>query len=888
VSRNKTQIERIVTPGKHFALFVSLIMTPLLLLLAACGGGNSSSTPPTSPISNPVPSVTSVSPSVVAAGAPNTLVAVTGTNFLSSSSITLNGTALSTSFVSSTQLTATIPAASLVQAATDQVSVTNPSPGGGASSPQALAVIAIGSLVIMATPMNGGPGNGTWQLSVAVVDTKGNAVSGLIVSLSSTEGTLSQNQGTSDSTGTVSASISPPASYSSEAIVVSATAGSQTAAVNIAFTPSAFDPSNNIARQRLSAARRQRRLSTTPSGAAPSSSPFVIGASAAIGTLSPFLTPSNCYSNLGLSTLPTSDCQTSNNQNSVQQVLVNIGQTVCTVVDALGNAEGIASCAGTAAIVGACLASETGIGAIICDGTVEFLGDLGQQCVGFLVDEFANALTHTAIASDVIDILTFQPESAGASDVVGLVCEAADIIGSGTGSTGTTIGVTPSSATVPLGGTIDFSAAVTPNSDMSVTWAVNAVQGGSGPFGTIDNNGVYTAPAALPSFNHFSVTATSVADPTASASAVVQVTANLLGTIQTVAGNGIAGYSGDNGPATSATLSTPSGVAFDGPGNMFIADSSNNAIRRVAASTQVITTIAGTGVAGFSGDGGSGSAAQLNDPTHVVFDRTVNLYITDAENERIREVNSETYQITTIAGTGSAGFSGDGAAATTAQLNFPDGVAIDRDGDLYIGDALNNRVREIHISTSDIATVAGNGIGGYAGDGGPATDSELNFPSRPFVDAAENIYIADYQNHRIRKVDGATGIITTVAGTGVAGYSGDGGPATNAQLNGPLSVALDATGTLYIADTGNERIRAVNVRTSPTTVLGITIQPGEIETVVGTGAVGYSGDGGPATNAEINLPTGLIVDSSGNLFFADAHNNVVRKVTGQLQNSGRL
>jgi sugar lactone lactonase YvrE len=314
---------------------------------------------------------------------------------------------------------------------------------------------------------------------------------------------------------------------------------------------------------------------------------------------------------------------------------------------------------------------------------------------------------------------------------------------------------------------------------------------------------------------------------------------------------------------------------------MFIPDSANNVVRRVDASTQIITTIAGTGVAGYSGDGGLGTVAEMNEPVHVVFDRTVNLYVTDAQNERVRKIDSLTDIITTIAGNGVAGYYGDQGPATSAELNFPDGIAIDSNGNIYVGDASNNRVREISTSSGDITTVAGVGVAGYSGDDGPATAAELNFPSRPFVDANGNIYIADYYNNRVREVASGTGIITTVAGTGVAGYSGDGSAATNAELNAPISVAVDGTGVLYIADTGNNRIRAVNLTANAVTVLGVTIPAGQIQTVVGNGTQGYAGDNGPATSAEVNFPTGLTFDPQGNLVFADASNNRVRKVISQ-------
>jgi hypothetical protein len=847
-------------------------------LLSGCGGGNSSSGGGTSSNPNPVPSIISLSPSVIATGAPDTTLTLTGTNFLSASKVNLNGTSLATTLVSSTQLTATIPSASLVQAANDQITVTNPAPGGGSSAAQPLAVTVVGSLTMMATPTNGGPANGSWQLSVAAVDSKGNSVQGLVVSINASEGTLSPSQGVTDSSGSLTASIAPPASYSGEAVALSATTGSQTTAVNIAFVPSSFNPT-------FKSHRRSRAVPNSSNGSGTVTVPFLFGTSGAPGSGNPFLTPSLCYTNVDLdSTIPAA-CQSTYNIQGLVQTILDDTNTVCKAGSAIVDAAGAASCVGIVATVISCVAAPTGIGAVICAGGLTYSDVLGGLCLGFITDFLAGEIAKTPTDQAIIDEtsigIQLGPPSIG--DAVGLICDtvAATAIGNGTGSSGTQITLSPARSTVLLGNSVQFSVAVTGNSNTNVTWSVNGVTQGAGPFGTITTVGLYTAPSIVPIPSRVTVAATSVADQSASAPAVVTVVANLAGTITTVAGNGTTGYSGDGGAATGAQLSTPTGIAFDGGGNMFIADFSNNVIRRVDASTALIGTIAGTGVAGFSGDGGPGTAAQLNGPTHVVFDRTVNLYITDANNERIRKVDAVTDQIVTIAGTGIAGFSGDGGAATSAQLNFPDGVALDTDGNVFIGDALNNRVREVTIATGDITTVAGNGVGGYSGDGGPATNAELNFPSRPFVDTAGDIYIADYQNNRIRKVDASTGIITTIAGTGVAGFSGDGGPSTGAQLNGPLSVALDATGVLYIADTNNERIRAVNTSSNPATVLGVTIQPGQIETVVGTGALGYSGDGGPATASEINLPTGLIVDPKGNLFFADAHNNVVRRVAGQ-------
>jgi sugar lactone lactonase YvrE/pimeloyl-ACP methyl ester carboxylesterase len=354
----------------------------------------------------------------------------------------------------------------------------------------------------------------------------------------------------------------------------------------------------------------------------------------------------------------------------------------------------------------------------------------------------------------------------------------------------------------------------------------------------------------------------------------------LPGTITTVAGSGIPGYSGDGGPATSAELSVPTGVAFDGDGNMFIADSNNSVIRRVDAATALITTVVGNGTAGYSGDGGPATNAQLSRPSQLAFDGQANLYIADSNNGRIRKVDSGTMNITTVAGRGTAGYSGDGGPATNAEFNFPNSVISDDAGNLYIADSNNNAIRRVDAASGVITTFAGTGVAGFSGDGGSATSAQLNSPTRPALDAAGNLYIADLNNNRVRKVD-LTGVITTVAGNGTAGFSGDGGSATSAQLNGPLSVTVGTTGNLYIADINNGRIRVVNTNPSPITVVGVRIQPGDIETVAGNGFVGYSGDRGPATGAALNGPTGVKLDSVGNLYFTDSRNNVVRKVTGQ-------
>ena len=278
------------------------------------------------------------------------------------------------------------------------------------------------------------------------------------------------------------------------------------------------------------------------------------------------------------------------------------------------------------------------------------------------------------------------------------------------------------------------------------------------------------------------------------------------GTITTVAGSGEPGFGGDGGPATEASLVIPYGVATDGAGNLYIADTYNNRIRKVD-SAGTITTIVGSRERGFGGDGGPADRARLYHPHGVATDGAGNLYIADPGNERIRKVDSAGV-ITTIAGDGTKGFSGDGGPAVEAQLNFPSGVAVDGAGNLYIADTGNRRIRKVD-ATGTITTVAGSGEPGFSGDGGPAVEAQLAFPTGVALDGAGNLYIVDSVNHRIRKVDSA-GTITTVAGTGESGFSGDGGPASEAQLSRPFGVAVDGAGNLYIADTGNRRIRKVD------------------------------------------------------------------------------
>ena len=303
---------------------------------------------------------------------------------------------------------------------------------------------------------------------------------------------------------------------------------------------------------------------------------------------------------------------------------------------------------------------------------------------------------------------------------------------------------------------------------------------------------------------------------------------------------------------------------MDKAGNIYISDFLNNRVRIVSPSG-VVTTFAGNGNSGFSGDGGAAASAQLSQPAGLAIDSAGNLYIADSNNAAVRKVTQGGI-ISTVAGTGgSQGFSGDGGAATSAKLGAPFGVAIDASGNLYIAD-FYGWIRKVNASTGVIATIGGNGTIGYSGDGGSATAAQFYNPLGVAVDSSGNVYVADSNNGAVRMI--ANGIVSTIAGNGTLSYTGDGGPASSAQFSQLSGIAVDAQGNIYVADTGNNAIRLFP--------LG-----GTVTTIAGNGIQGYTGDGGPATVAEMNNPRAVAVTASGNVYFTDTANNSVRLLTRQ-------
>jgi hypothetical protein len=417
-------------------------------------------------------------------------------------------------------------------------------------------------------------------------------------------------------------------------------------------------------------------------------------------------------------------------------------------------------------------------------------------------------------------------------------------------------GVTGYTGTIPVsGGTGPLTVVAQSNLSPGLSAAVSGT--------SIIFTGIPTTPGT---YGNVQLTVGDAAGASASGTYSITINAPAPGSILTIAGNGNPAYGGDGGPANLARLNEPWSVAVDGSGNVFIADFYNSRVREIVKATGNIVTVAGTGATAYNGDGGPATSAALYWPTGVAVDASGNLFIADYYNNRIREVVKATGNIITVAGNGSWSDSGDGGPATAAGLAAPEGVAVDASGNIFIADSYTNRIREVVQATGTIVTVAGTGTLGYSGDNGPATAAILYNPTGVAVDSSGNLYIADSGNTRVREVVQATGTIITIAGTGSFGYSGDGGLATAAMLNSPAAVTVDSSGNVFIADASNYCIREV-LQSS-----------GAIVTVAGTGTNGYRGDGGPATSATMSNAYGVAVDGSGDLFIADTHVNAVREV----------
>jgi uncharacterized protein YjdB/sugar lactone lactonase YvrE len=332
--------------------------------------------------------------------------------------------------------------------------------------------------------------------------------------------------------------------------------------------------------------------------------------------------------------------------------------------------------------------------------------------------------------------------------------------------------------------------------------------------------------------------------------------------IYTIAGTGVAGFSGDDSLAVNAKINEPNYLTKDAVGNIYFSDYNNRRVRKISTEG-IITTIAGNGTSGSGGDGGPATAAQLIEPGGLAIDASGNIYIADLGSNKIRKVSTSGV-ITTFAGTGSSSSSGDGGHATSATLNVPMGLAIDNAGNIYVTEQFGHRVRKITAGSNIISTIAGNGDIGYTGNGGPATAAKISYPNHIFLDSANNIYLTDNGNHALRKINNS-GIITTIAGNGIQGFSGNGGAATAAKLDYPAGATMDDSGNIFIADFGNHRVRKINTS-------------GIISTYAGTGTPGYNSDCIAPTSARVNDPLDLLMTNDGALLLSDASNNRIRKI----------
>ena len=338
-------------------------------------------------------------------------------------------------------------------------------------------------------------------------------------------------------------------------------------------------------------------------------------------------------------------------------------------------------------------------------------------------------------------------------------------------------------------------------------------------------------------------------------------------TISTAAGTGEPGDSGDGGLAAAAKLNMPFDVAFDSQGNLYFTDTFNHRLRRVDQASGVITTVGGNGHPGFSGDGGPAAQAQVREPYGLVLDAQGNLFFADRLNRRVRRIDAMTHTISTVAGNGSTRYSGDGGPGEKAGLVEPNGVAFSNDGrTLYIADVAGHRVRSLDLDRNIISTFAGTGKGRHEGDGGLARDASIWGARAVDTGPDGSVYILEREGNSLRKVSAETGRIATIAGTGRKGYSPDGGIASEATFNGPKELEVDSSGNVWIVDTENQAIRLIDAASQ------------RIRTVAGTGARGGDGDGGPAKKARLDRPHGVAIGPDGSCWIADTSNHRIRRV----------
>src|SRR5215469_2368082 len=333
--------------------------------------------------------------------------------------------------------------------------------------------------------------------------------------------------------------------------------------------------------------------------------------------------------------------------------------------------------------------------------------------------------------------------------------------------------------------------------------------------------------------------------------------------ITTVAGTGIQGFDGDGGQATAALLDSPQGLAVDST-SLYIADTHNHRIRKVDLASGLITTIAGSSNARSAADNGPAAAATLDRPTALTLDPQGNLYLADIGSHRIRRITASTSVITTVAGTGTQGSGGDGSAATAALIDSPGGLAADATGNLYLADTHNQRIRRIDAISGAITTVAGSGSQGYSGDSNSAMAAKLALPQGLTIDAQGNVYVADTANHRIRRIDASTGKITTIAGDGTQAFAGDGGDPIAASLNSPRSTSLSPSGAVTIADTGNQRIRQIAADASLQTIAGLGATTPGVLALSGPAVVSYG-------NAWLTATLNTASAAAGSITFLDTY-----------------